>query len=49
MLQEKDLIIEDQALIATGNYNTLKIPSVLVEYAYIYEKMMTSTSTKMLL
>lgn len=46
MLQEKDLIIEDQALIATGNYNTLKIPSVLVEYAYMYEKMMTSTSTR---
>lgn len=46
MLQEKNLIIEDQALIATGNYNTLKIPSVLVEYAYMYEKIMTSTSTR---
>lgn len=46
MPQEKDLIIEDQKLIATGNYNTLKIPSAVIEYAYMYEKMMTSTSTR---
>ena len=46
MPQEKDIIIEDQQLIAVGNYNTLKIPSVLVEYAYIYEPLMTSSSTR---
>lgn len=46
MPQEKDIIIEDQQLIATGNYNTLKIPSVLVEYAYIYEPMMISSSSR---
>ncbi len=46
MPQEKETIIEDQALIATGNYDTLKIPSVVVEYAYIYEPMMTSSSTR---
>ncbi|MFH1455141.1 MAG: N-acetylmuramoyl-L-alanine amidase [bacterium] len=46
MLQEKDTIIEDQQLIATGNYDTLKIPSVVVEYAYIYEPMMLSSSTR---
>lgn len=46
MPQEKDTIIEDQQLIAIGNYDTLKIPSVLVEYAYIYEPIMTSSSTR---
>jgi N-acetylmuramoyl-L-alanine amidase len=46
MKQEKDLIIEDQQLIATGVYNTLKIPSVAIEYAYIYEPMMLSSSTR---
>ena len=46
MPQEKDTIIEDQALIATGNYDTLKIPSVVVEYAYIYEPMMLASTTR---
>jgi N-acetylmuramoyl-L-alanine amidase len=46
MPQEKDIIIEDQQLIATGNYDTLKIPAVVVEYAYIYEPMMLSSSTR---
>lgn len=46
MPQEKDLIIEDQQLIATGNYDTLKIPSVVVEYAYIYEPMMKDETTR---
>ena len=46
MLQEKNTIIEDQKLIATGNYDTLKIPSVVIEYAYIYEPMMLSSSTR---
>lgn len=30
-------IVEDQSLIALGAYNTAQFPSVLVEYAYIYE------------
>jgi N-acetylmuramoyl-L-alanine amidase len=30
-------IIEDQELIALGKYNTLKAPSILIEYGYIYE------------
>lgn len=30
-------IIEDQELIALGKYNTLTVPSVLIEYGYIYE------------
>ena len=30
-------IIEDQDLIAIGAFNTLKVPSVLIEYSYIYE------------
>lgn len=34
---EKSGIIEDQELIALGKYNTLKTPSVLIEYGYIYE------------
>jgi len=46
MPQEDDTIIEDQELIATGNYDTLKIPSVVVEYAYIYEPMMINSSTR---
>lgn len=35
---EKDVIIEDQELIAIGSNNTIKIPSILIEYGYIYEK-----------
>jgi N-acetylmuramoyl-L-alanine amidase len=46
MPQEKNIIIEDQELIATGNYNTLKIPAVVIEYAYIYEPMMISSSSR---
>lgn len=30
-------VVEDQSLIALGAYNTAEFPSVLVEYAYIYE------------
>ena len=30
-------IIEDQELIALGKYNTLNVPSLLIEYGYIYE------------
>ena len=46
MPQESQIIIPDQQLIATGNFDTLKIPSVVVEYAYIYEPMMLSSSTR---
>lgn len=46
MSQEKDTIISDQELIAIGNYDVLKIPSVLVEYAYIYEPMIISSDTR---
>ncbi len=46
MPQEKDTIIEDQELVATGNYNTLKIPSVVIEYAYMYEPIMVNTKTR---
>jgi N-acetylmuramoyl-L-alanine amidase len=31
-------VVEDQSLIALGAYNTADLPSVLVEYAYIYEQ-----------
>ncbi len=34
---ENYAIVEDQSLIALGAYNTAQFPSVLVEYAYIYE------------
>ena len=46
MPQEKDIIIEDQELIAIGNYDTLKIPSVVMEYAYIYEPIMINAGTR---
>lgn len=34
---ERGGIIEDQELIALGKYNTLTVPSLLIEYGYIYE------------
>lgn len=34
---ENYAIVEDQSLIALGAYNTAPFPSVLIEYAYIYE------------
>lgn len=46
MPQEKSTIIEDQQLVAVGTYDTLKIPAVVVEYAYIYEPMMVNSSTR---
>lgn len=42
-----DAIYEDQSLIALGANDTLVMPSVLIEYAYVYEKMFdTDDSTK---
>ena len=46
MPQEKGTIIPDQQLIATGVYDTLNIPVAVVEYAYMYEPMMLSSSTR---
>jgi N-acetylmuramoyl-L-alanine amidase len=46
MPQEKDLIIESQELIAIGTYDTLNVPSVVVEYAYIYEPMMVDATRR---
>jgi N-acetylmuramoyl-L-alanine amidase len=34
---EDEGIIEEQDLIAIGSYNTLDVPSMLIEYGYIYE------------
>jgi len=34
---ENYAIVEDQSLIALGAYNTADFPSILIEYAYIYE------------
>lgn len=35
--REKGGIVEDQELVAVGRYNTAEVPSILVEYGYIYE------------
>lgn len=37
--QETENIIEDQDLIAVGANHTLEIPSILIEYGYIYESL----------
>lgn len=40
-------LFEDQSLIALGAFNTLTKPAILIEYAYIYEKVFqTKTSQK---
>lgn len=36
----KESIVEDQSLIAVGASDTLATPSMLIEYGYIYEKML---------
>ncbi|MDD4804768.1 MAG: N-acetylmuramoyl-L-alanine amidase [Candidatus Pacebacteria bacterium] len=46
MIEESNGIIEDQELIALGSYNTSDSLSILIEYAYIYENFMQSTSTR---
>ena len=38
-------VIEDQELIALGKYNTLKAPSILIEYGYIYENQFQNSVT----
>lgn len=37
MPREKEGLIEERELIAIGSYNTLDVPSMLIEYGYIYE------------
>jgi N-acetylmuramoyl-L-alanine amidase len=35
--KEKGGVVEDQELVALGRYNTADVPSILIEYGYIYE------------
>lgn len=46
MPEENGGIVEDQELIALGRYNTADSLSVIIEYAYIYEKIMQNTLTR---
>ncbi|KND47005.1 MAG: hypothetical protein AB199_01060 [Parcubacteria bacterium C7867-004] len=39
-------IVEDQELIALGAYNTSKVPSILIEYGYIYERIFTDPAVR---
>lgn len=39
-------LFEDQSLIALGASNTLIKPAILIEYAYIYEKLLQNDSTR---
>ena len=39
-------LFEDQSLIALGASDTLTKPAILIEYGYIYEKMLQSTITR---
>ncbi len=39
-------LYEDQSLIALGASNTLTKPAVLIEYAYIYEKMLQASTSR---
>ena len=38
--------MESQELIAVGANNTLSVPSVLIEYSYIYEDFLQSENEK---
>lgn len=40
-------IVEDQELIALGAYNTSEVPSLLIEYGYIYEPKFLNSETRM--
>lgn len=39
-------IVEDQELIALGAYNTSEVPSILLEYGYIYEPKFTEEAVR---
>ena len=43
---EEGVIMESQELIAVGANNTLSVPSVLIEYSYIYEDFLQSENEK---
>jgi len=43
---ELDNLLEDQSLIALGASGTLGAPSMLIEYAYIYEKKLTTPAER---
>ena len=44
--REEDGIVEEQDLIAIGSYNTLDVPSMLIEYGYIYEPQFADPVTR---
>jgi len=46
MKAESKGIVEDQELIALGCYNTSLTPSLVVEYAYIYEDIMLAQDSR---
>ncbi len=48
MPKEAPGIVESQDLIAVGSYNTSDAPSILVEYAYIYEAQLQDEATRSL-
>ncbi len=39
-------VVEEQELIAIGSYNTLDVPSMLIEYGYIYEPQFTNPEVR---
>lgn len=41
-------VVEDQELVAVGRYNTADVPSILVEYGYIYEPQFQEPSVRTL-
>lgn len=46
MPKEAPGIVESQDLIAIGSYNTSDAPSILIEYAYIYEPMLQDAAAR---
>lgn len=44
--RERAGVVEDQQLVALGRYNTAKAPSILIEYAYLYESQLTDKATR---
>lgn len=41
-------VVEDQELVAVGRYNTADVPSILIEYGYIYEPQFQDASVRTL-
>jgi N-acetylmuramoyl-L-alanine amidase len=46
MPKEESGVVEAQELIAIGSYNTLDVPSMLIEYGYIYEPQFTNPDVR---